>query len=57
MLQDLNPVNFLIVKMIAKIYFRMVRIDLPEYFRDQAINKVWMGIIFQLLESSTQHIG
>ena len=52
MLGDLNPVNFLILNMIMKIYYRMVRIDLPSYFRDADVNKAWMGIHLTLLESS-----
>ena len=50
--KDLNLVNALLAKELAKVYFRTTRMDLSPYFRDFQVNDSWMSLLDKLFVQS-----
>lgn len=54
LLQDLNPVNAALARMIVKVYYRTIRLDLDAYLRRIDVNDAWTDLHYNLVVASVK---
>ena len=55
--QDLTPVNAALARMIVKVYYRTIRLDLDPYLRTISVNDAWTDLHYNLIVGSVKALS